>query len=343
MGKILKIAGWVLAGLVVLLVVGWLSIRRGDIPYSELETKYADAGSHYVNLPSGFHVHYHDQGNPKGPTIVLVHGFFVASDTWNPWIKQLGGDYRIVTLDMPGHGLTRAPKGWHASIEGLVHVLDEFVAAEHIDHFALAGSSLGGDVAWRYALAHPQKLTALILVDAAGWPDTRPDVVERNKSMAMMKNPAARFLLRDLDAKKKIREAMSHAYANKALLTDALVQKYWDFMRAPGHRDAIFDLSLDFGDRKFATPEALAAIQTPTLIMEGAKDEMVPPTNAAKFAASIHGSRLMLYPGLGHVIQEEDPAKTAGDVRAFLQGVAKALAPPPPTSASKNANTTIFY
>jgi pimeloyl-ACP methyl ester carboxylesterase len=342
MGKFWKIAGWGVAALAVLLVVGWLSLRRGDIPYRELEDKYADAGSHYVNLPGGFHVHYHDKGNPKGPTIVLVHGFFVASDTWNPWIKQLGGDYRIVTLDLPGHGLTRAPKGYHASLESFVQVLDEFVVAEHIDHFALAGSSLGGDVSWRYAIAHPQKLTALILVDAAGWPDTRPETRERDKAMAVMKNPVARFLLRDLDAKKKVREAMSHAYTHKALVTDALVQRYWDYMRAPGHRDAIFDLSLDYSTRKFATPEALAAINTPTLIMEGSQDEMVPPANAAKFATSIRGSRLILYPGLGHVIQEEDPVKTAADVRAFLQGVTKASAPQP-TSTSKNANVNIFY
>ena len=343
-----KIAGAVLAGIVLLLIIVWVAMQRADIPYAKLEAKYGTAASRYVDLPGGIHMHYQDQGNPKGPTLVLVHGFFVNLDTWQPWVKRLGNDYRIITLDLPGHGLTRAPKGYHPSRSGYVQTLDDFVSAEHLGKFTLGGSSMGGDIAWRYAVAHGDKLNGLILVDAAGWPDPRPqgDQVKATKALS---SPLGRFLATHLDATKKVREAMLLAYANPKFVTEEQVAKFTELNRAPGHRAAIVDLATDGGKDGFATPDALAAITVPTLILEGDKDQLVPPVNASKFASAIKGSRLILYPGLGHVVQEEDPDKTAADVRAFLkslQPAPKKPAAPTATKASnagRNPNTTIFY
>jgi pimeloyl-ACP methyl ester carboxylesterase len=310
MGKALKIAGAVLAGLALLLVIVWAAMRRDDIPYSKLEAKYATAHSRYVDLPGGFHVHFRDQGNPKGPTLVLVHGFFVDLDVWEPWVRRLGADYRLVTLDLPGHGLTRAPEGYHASLEGFVRLLDAFVRAERIDRFTLVGFSLGGDVAWRYALAHPDKLSGLVLVDATGWPDPRPGHANGAPELAIMRNPVGRFMARDLDQTKRIHDGFMDAYANKRFVTEELVTKYAELNRAPGHRGEIIDLSLAFAHETYATRDKLAAIRTPTLILEGARDALVPPSSESRFAAAIPGSRLILYPGVGHI----GPAGSGGQI-----------------------------
>ena len=349
MGKTLKIAGVVLAGIVLVLIIAWVAMRRGDIPYSKLEAKYGSASSQYVDLPGGLHVHFRDQGNPKGPVVVLVHGFFVNLDTWTPWVTRLGDNDRIITLDLPGHGLTRAPKGFHPTLAGYVQTLDAFVGAEHFGKFTLGGSSMGGDVAWRYALAHPGKLNGLILVDAAGWPDTRPEAQHGLKTIQALRSPFGRFLARNLDATKRVHDAFMEAYGDPKFVTEELVTKYTELGRAPGHRDAIIDLSLGLGrgGEGYATPDKLAAIRVPTLILQGEKDRLVPASSASQFAAAIKGSRLIVYPGLGHIVQEEDPDRTASDVRAFL----KALQPAPkkaPTSTkaanmNRNPNTTIFY
>ena len=349
MGKALKIAGGVLAGIVLVLIIAWVAMRRGDIPYTKLEAKYGTAASRYVDLPGGLHVHYQDQGNPKGPTLVLVHGFFVNLDTWTPWVKRLGDTYHIVTLDLPGHGLTRAPAGYHPTLAGYVQTLDDFVGAEHLSKFTLAGSSMGGDVAWRYAVAHPDKLNGLILVDSAGWPDTRPQAQRGLKTLQALRSPFGRFLGRNLDATKRVHDSFMEAYADPKFVTEELVTKYTELNRAPGHREAIIDLSLGFGAEGYATPEKLAAIKTPTLILRGEKDKIIPASSASQFAAAIRGSRLIVYPGLGHIVQEEDPDKTAADVRAFLKSLQpapkKASAPTSSKSANagRNPNTTIFY
>ncbi|HWE46482.1 MAG TPA: alpha/beta hydrolase [Caulobacteraceae bacterium] len=344
----LTFGGAVLAGIVLVLIIAWIAMRRGDIPYAKLEAKYGGASSHYVDLLGGLHVHYRDQGNPKGPTVVLVHGFFVNVDTWKPWTKRLGNDYRIITLDLPGHGLTRAPDDYHPTLAGYVKTLDDFATAEHLGKFTLGGSSMGGDIAWRYASAHPEHLNGLILVDAAGWPDPRPQA-DRAQATKALQSPIGRFLATHLDATKHVHDALLLAYADPKFVSEEKVMKYTELNRAPGHRAAIVDLALDAGKEGYATPEKLAAIHVPTLILEGEKDQLVPPVSASRFAAAIPGSRLIVYPGLGHVIQEEDPDRTSSDVRAFLkslQPAAKKVVAATSTKAAnagRNPNTTIFY
>lgn len=343
--RALTIAGVVLAGIVLVLIIAWVAMRRGDIPYTKLEAKYGTPASRYVDLPGGLHVHYEDQGNPKGPTVVLVHGFFVNLDTWTPWVKRLGNDYHIVTLDLPGHGLTRAPSGYHPSVDGYVKTLDDFATAEHLGKFVLGGSSMGGNIAWRYALAHPERLNGLILVDAGGWPDAKPHI----EALKIMGSPFGRFLARNLDQTKRVHDAMMQAYGDDKFVTEELVTKYTELARAPGHREAIVELAVAMGNgtEGYATADKLSAIRTPTLVLQGEKDRLVPAASASKFAAAIPGSRLIVYPGLGHVVQEEDPDRTASDVRAFLKSLQPAARKPPTSTkaanSGRNPNTTIFY
>ena len=108
---------WTFVVLLVLLAGAWVLLQRPAIPFATLEARYANPASRYMDLPGGLHVHYRDQGNPKGPPIVMVHGFSASLHTWEPWVARLGKDYRIVTLDLPAHGLTRAPATYVTSMD----------------------------------------------------------------------------------------------------------------------------------------------------------------------------------------------------------------------------------
>jgi hypothetical protein len=100
--------GIVLGALLVALALAWLKFRGPDIPYQVLEEKFCNDASRFVDLPGGFHVHYQDEGHPSLPLIVLLHGFGDSYTSWDGWVRELGGQYRIIRLDFPGHGLTRA-------------------------------------------------------------------------------------------------------------------------------------------------------------------------------------------------------------------------------------------
>jgi len=109
---VLKIAAMLLGVTIVVLAIAWLELRGPDIPYETLEAKYTDSASHFVDLPGGLHVHYRDEGDPNRPLLVLLHGFGDSFTSWDGWVPELKGRFRLIRLDFPGHGLTRAPEGF---------------------------------------------------------------------------------------------------------------------------------------------------------------------------------------------------------------------------------------
>lgn len=295
----------------------------GDIPYEELEARYGNEASRYLDLPNGLRVHYRDQGSPDAPvTLVMVHGFAASLHAWEPWVARLEGDYRLVSLDLPGHGLTRAPEGYQSSPEGQVEVVDALAAELGLPPFVLAGNSMGGGVAWRYALAHPEKVRGLVLVNAAGWPqsaegegegggDSRPMVFK------LLENPLGRSLLRNLDPRPLAGRGLRQAYGDEALVTPELIDRYVELARAPGHRAILTDPRRR-GGGEAVTPETFAAIRVPTLVMVGALDQVIPAERGAGFAQGVPGARLITYADGGHVPMEQLPDRTAEDLRAFV-------------------------
>ena len=145
------------------LTLAWLELRGPDIPYEMLEAKFADDASRFVDLPGGLHVHYQEEGHASLPLLVLLHGFGDSYTTWDGWVRELGGQFRIIRLDFPGHGLTRAPCDYVLRGDALAEFVDAFAAKLDLPQFALAGNSMGGSVAWQLALRHPDRINALIL------------------------------------------------------------------------------------------------------------------------------------------------------------------------------------
>jgi len=332
---------WLVGG--VLAIVGLAAVvlggayfvfKRDDIPYERLAARYESAASRYVDLPGGIHMHYRDEGRAGGPTLLLIHGFSASLHTWEGWVRELGGEYRIVAIDLPGHGLTRAPAGYRASIEAFRDAVADFTRAQGITQFALAGSSMGGNVAWEYALAHPGQVQALILVGASGWPPVEIETDGEPLVFRLLRNPLVGPVLRDLDNTRLIREGLQASFYDPAFVDDTMVGRYADLARAPGHRDILLQIASGFNARNYATPERLAALGMPVLILHGDTDRLVPPQHGQQFADAIRGSTHIVYEQTGHIPQEEITERSAGDVRTFLQRALPnapaptALAPP---------------
>ena len=103
------------------------------------------------------------------------------------------------------------------------------------------------------------------------------------------------------------------------IITPALVDRWADFQRAPGHRAIL--MSVNIGGLNQATPTVLGAINVPTLVLHGDEDPLIEPASGAKFAAAIPGAKLVTYPHVGHLPQIEIPQRSAADVGEFLQSV----------------------
>lgn len=299
--------------IVVLATAGWFLLQRPDIPYATLEARYGYADSQYMDLSDGVRAHYRDLGPRDAPAIVLVHGFSASTHAWDAWAKALSTDYRVVVLDLPGHGLTRTSGPYVGGRDGFEAVVDEATAKLGLARFTLGGNSMGGGVAWAYTLDHPDKVERLVLVDAAGWP---ADKEGGALIFAIMRHPLGRKLLRDIDTKPLIAQGLRAAYLDPKLVTPALIDRYVDLARAPGHRDIL--LSLQGGPRREAAAADLSRIHVPTLVMFGQDDRLIPAADGEKFHKAIPDATLVLYPGVGHVPMEQIPERSVADLKSWL-------------------------
>jgi pimeloyl-ACP methyl ester carboxylesterase len=312
----LKWTGIIIGIIFVLLAAVWLNLRGPDIPYEVLEAKYTNGASRFIDLPGGFHVHYQDDGDSRLPTLVLLHGYGDSYTSWEGWVQPLKTSFHLLSVDFPGHGLTRAPEGYSLSGDGLADFVDAFAAQFNLPQFAVAGNSMGGGVAWQLALRHPQRINALILVDSAGFPNEKPPAAVP-LAFKILKFPLGRALLRNIDNRPLINEGLRTDVVDKALITPAFVDRWAEFQRAPGHRAILMSVSM--GSLMSASPEVLRSIHVPTLILHGENDVLVEPASAGKFAAAIPGAKVLIYPNVGHLPQIETPQRSAADVAEFLK------------------------
>jgi pimeloyl-ACP methyl ester carboxylesterase len=313
----MKVTGIVVGIIVLVLAAAWLKLRGPDIPYATLEAKYTNGASRFVDLPGEFHVHYQDDGDAALPLLVLLHGFGDSYTSWEGWVAELKGKFHVISLDFPGHGLTRAPDGYQLGGEALADFVDTFADQLKLAKFAVAGNSMGGGVAWQLALRHPQRINALILADAAGFPNEKPPA-EIPLAFRILKYRIGRAVLRNIDNRPLIEEGLKTDVYDKSLITPALVDRWAEFQRAPGHRAILMSVNPSAFGR--ATPAALHDIQVPTLIVHGESDPLIEVASAHKFAAAIPAAKLITYPQVGHLPQIEIPQRSANDVAQFLQG-----------------------
>jgi pimeloyl-ACP methyl ester carboxylesterase len=320
MRGVMKWTGIVMGAVALAIVIAFLALQRPDIPYERLEAKYANAESAFVELDGGVRMHVRDQGNPDGPPIILVHGFAASLHTWEPWVERLSDRYRIITLDLPGHGLTRAPADYQASTQGFVAAIDAFADHEGLTRFTLGGNSMGGGVAWNYALTHPERLDGLVLVNAAGW---RPEAVDPDERdgppplvFSLIRAPVIGTLIRTLEMRPLARQGLRSAFIDDARVDDAMVDRYVELSRGPGHRRILLNIA-----QNGAAPERMREIATPTLVMHGAVDNLIPVAAGRYYADTIPDAELVVFDDVGHVPMEEAPDRSAAALAAFLERI----------------------
>ncbi|MEL7297507.1 MAG: alpha/beta hydrolase [Pseudomonadota bacterium] len=276
--------------------------------------RYIAPTSEFLEL-GGASVHYRREGNTDGPLLLLLHGTASSLHTWDGWVDALGDDYNIVRVDLPGFGLTGAREDRDYSAARYVQFVDQFAEALDIDDFALIGNSLGGNIAWQYALSHPGDLTALVLIDPSGFVDESkpPPLAFRLANTPLLHHVVPWFAPRSL-----YESSIYDVYGDDSLVTEELIERYYQLSLYGGNRQAFVDKARQFSK----TPvERLPEITTPTLILWGEEDTWIPVADATRFANAIPNSQVITYPGVGHVPMEEIPARTAADTEQFLQQV----------------------
>jgi pimeloyl-ACP methyl ester carboxylesterase len=290
----------------------WLS-RAPDWPVEALVARWAPPPSDFIDV-EGQLVHLRDVGPRDDPEpLVLIHGTSASLHTWEGWVKALSARHRVISFDLPGFGLTGPNASGDYRGDSYARFVLDLMDQLKVQRMAVAGNSLGGEVAWRTALMAPQRVTKLILVDAAG-PDFRSDSVPIGFLAARV--PVLNRVFDWVLPRPMVVASVRNVYGDPSRVNDALVDRYYELALREGNRRALVQRLQQ--NQRGQDAERIRELTLPTLILWGGRDRLVPLSVGRQFEQDIAGSELVVFDELGHVPHEEDPARTVVPVQAFL-------------------------
>ncbi len=280
-----------------------LTREQAEELFSSYKSKFTDI--------NGLRIHYRDEG--QGEPIMLLHGFASSLHTWQPWTDRLVAEgYRVIRLDLPGFGLSDSPPRRQLNVASFNTFLTTFLDQLGVQNCHFAGNSFGGWVSWEFALAHPQRVDKLVLIDSAGYftKGTRAKTVDyANKPFfkKLLAKGVPRFLVKNL---------LTNAFADNTKINDFMLNRYYGLANKEGNLASLIKYSTQ---QPTAHTDQIKDITQPTLIMWGAKDKVIHYVDALKFKHDIKNSRLQMYENVGHVPMVEIPEQSADDLLVFLK------------------------
>lgn len=297
----------VLLALFTVVFWGWTADKSWD----ELEATYLNKPADMMTV-LGNQMHVRDAGPKDAPAIILIHGFGSSLQTFEGWAERLKSEFRVISIDLPGSGLSRADSTTDYSDERSIALIKDLMDQLGIERATLAGNSIGGRISWRFAGAHPERVDKLVLISPDGFASggfeygKAPDIPAMT---GIMKYFLPRYL---------IEANLTPAHGNAATMTPDMLTRYHDLLIGPGTRQAVIDR---MAQTVLVDPiPILKTIQVPVLLLWGEKDKLIPASHSKDYLNVLADARAVILPGLGHVPQEENPAQSLKPVRAFLLG-----------------------
>jgi pimeloyl-ACP methyl ester carboxylesterase len=314
MKLIVRIVTFLFIGLGLLAIVMALLFGHRDIPLDELKAKYAPAPSSFVSV-DGMQVHYRDEGNSSDSIpVVLIHGTGSSLHTFEGWTGRLRENYRVITMDLPGYGLTGPFPSRDYSIDSYVEFLKQFLSAIGVEQCVLGGNSLGGDITWNFTAKYPEKVDKLILINSAGYPY---ESKSRPIAFKLAEVPVIKHFFKFITPRFVVKRSVENVYTNPDKITESLVDRYYELTLRKGNRQAFVDR---FGvEKDLDAHDKITTIQQRTLVLWGDQDRLIPVEIAQRFHQDLPNDTLAILENAGHVPMEERPEQSLDVVLSFLE------------------------
>jgi haloalkane dehalogenase len=251
-----------------------------------------------------------------GPAAIAVHGYPTSSYLWRNVLPALAdAGYRALAPDLPGFG--DSPPDLPGTWEHQINNLDRFRRSLGVDHAALIVHDWGGLIGLRWACDNPGAATALVITDTGFFPDGRWHGMAKSLKTEGEGEQLLENMQRELFA-------MALRHVTPAMPDDA-IDEYFKAYADADRKQSQLDLyrSGEFGKLE-AYRGKLAALDVPTLLVWGAKDEFAPVRGAYRFQKEIPGAELVVLDDAGHFLMEDEPQRVPAEIANFLSRVSAA-------------------
>jgi 3-oxoadipate enol-lactonase len=243
----------------------------------------------------------------QGFPLAFVHGFTTTSEFWRKQAEEFSKAYRVIRINLPGHGTSPAPTSRSCCLEDFVGDVARVFRELRIEKAVLIGLSMGGIVAQKFALKYGHLLKALVLADTTAH-GIGPDATD-NAFLAVANKQGYKKAAQDLS------DISFSSSASPALLEWARRE----VIQTPEFVARAAVRSLNDAD----TRGSLSHIKVPALVITGEEDRVTPPPESEILAKGISDSTLALIPGAGHFSMLENPVAFNRILRRFLYGLAR--------------------
>lgn len=268
----------------------------------------------------GMRFHYLDWGEPKNPTIIMLHGFAQQSHSWDFVALGLCDKFRIVAFDQRGHGDSDWSQNHNYSLNDYHNDIDNLIKHLGLSETLMVGMSMGGRNAFTYAASHPDLVSALVVVDAAPVAQSSGRDKIRNFVSQEDVHPSIEEFVRMVHGytpNRPIDQIWGSIKHNVKQLSDgSWTWKYDKFLRSPD-RDFRSE-SKDVSDAMWASLDMLKA---PTLLVVGEDSDIVSLDVANQMINRISNSQLVSIPNAGHRVMGDNPVAFQSAINEFLSNI----------------------
>jgi pimeloyl-ACP methyl ester carboxylesterase len=254
----------------------------------------------------------------EGDPILFMHGLGMSSFTWRHLPESLAREHRVILVDLKGFGNSPKPRDDKYTIYDQACLICRFVFDHDLKNLTLVGNSLGGGVALATALylsAHaPERLERLVLIDTIAYEQKMPLFVK------LLATPVlGPLMVATVPKNLQVRTIMKLAYFDNEAVPEDAVEHYADVLNKPGARQALVQTARQIIPADLDRLTALySKIDSPTLILWGQRDAIVPLDIGRRLHGAIPNSQLVILPDTGHIPQEERPGATLAEIVAFI-------------------------
>jgi len=321
MKRVVRILLIVVIVLLVVVLVGPFLVPVPPLQDTVSPEQLADADSQFVEV-NGLRLHYKIAGEGE-PALLLLHGFAASTFSWREVMPALAQEGKTIAFDRPAFGLTERPMPdeWQgenpyrteAQPDYVIGLMDRLGVTEAV----LVGNSAGGTVAVSTALEHPERVTALVLVDPAIYAGSGTP----NWLRPILRTPQARRLgpLFVRGIQEWGQDMLNSAWHDPDQVTPEMREGYTKLLRIANWDRALWEFTL--ASRPLGLPDRLNELELPTLVITGDDDRIVPTEQSVRLAGELPNAELVVIPNCGHLPQEECPEAFLDAVRTFLAGL----------------------
>jgi pimeloyl-ACP methyl ester carboxylesterase len=276
---------------------------------------------HYATI-DGHRIFYREAGAKDAPTLLLLHGFPTSSHMFRNLIPALADRYHVIAPDLPGFGFSKAPdrEQFRYTFENLASVIDHFTQTIGLDRYAIYVFDYGAPVGLRLALAHPERITAIISQNGNAYEEGLSQGWNPIQKYWKDPRPANRAALRDFLNPDATRSQYLHGIADETLVAPEAYELDSALLARAGNDEIQLDLFLDYASNVALYPKFQAYFRThrpPLLAVWGKNDPFFLPQGAEAFRRDNPDAEVLLF-DTGHFALETHFSEIARVILTFL-------------------------